>query len=345
MKKLRIGVVGLGRVATKTHIPVLRSLKNVEVSVGAEKNPERAERVKDLFGLERIYDDYEKMYSSENLNGVYICLPNFLHKDASIKALKHGLHVLCEKPMGVSVEEAAEMSRLAEEQGLFLMPGFKKRYAPNFKKAKNVIDSGLLGKIIQVQGAFVTPGPYISWDPKSDWYLEAESHGAIYDSGCHLADLLFYLIPHRVKKVKMVAVRGFSGFDIPTNVSVAFEMEEGIVGDVTIGTRVSADVLSFSIYGTAGTINVGRDFFSYVHAGTDYVDKLKTHFQNISSECGEIVRKISDKVNGRNFYREDLSQAESFCNAISGIERPTIGGKDAIKVHEFLEALTSSVNT
>ena len=345
MKKVKIGIVGLGRVASATHIPVLRCLDNVEIIAGAEKNPERAKRVKDAFGLKMVYSSYEEMYASESLDGVYVCLPNFLHKDACIKALKHGLHVLCEKPMGVSVEEAEEMSTLAEEKGLFIIPGYKKRYARNFERAKKIIDGGLLGKVIQIQGTFLTPGPYISWDPKSEWYLDEQSHGAIYDSGCHLVDLLFYLFPYEVKKVKMVGQKGFSEYNIPTNVTCVFEIGKGIIGDLAIGTRVSTDILSFSAHGSGGSITVSRDHFAYVNAGTDHVDNIKTYFSNIYSECSEIVRKINDKIKGRNFYREDLCQAETFCNAISGIQRPPIGGKDAIKVHEFLRTLISSVNT
>ena len=339
MKKLRIGIVGLGRVASKTHIPVLKSLESVEVVAGAEKNPERAERVKSLFGLARVYDSYEDMFESEGLDGVYVCLPTFLHKDACIKALERGLHVLCEKPMGMSVKEAEEMTALAEAKGLVLMPGYKKRYAKNFKRAKELIEDGLLGKIIQVQGTFVTPGPYISWDPKSDWYLDEKWHGVIYDIGCHLVDLLLYLVPFDIINVKVVSQHGFKGYSTPTNVACSFEMEGGLVGNLTVGWRASTDILSLSVHGTAGSINVSQDYFTYVNSQTDPVDKIKMVLENAYSACGSLLQKVKDKVHGNNFYIEDLLQAKAFVTAISKIQKAPIDGNDAIRIHKFLEKM------
>ena len=172
INKLRIGIVGLGRVATATHIPVLKLLNNVEITACAEKNIDRVHRVKEFLSIPNIFSDYRKMYESKLVDAVYICLPTDLHYDATISALRNGLHVLCEKPMGRTLEEATEMNSLALKNKLILMPGFKYRYNNNLQHAAQVISSGLLGNIIQVEATFMTPGPYISWDPKSDWYLE-----------------------------------------------------------------------------------------------------------------------------------------------------------------------------
>lgn len=336
MKKLRIGIVGLGRVASKTHIPVLKSFENVEVVAGAERNPDRAKRVQQMFGLKAVFDDYEQMYAAGGLDAVYVCLPNFLHRDACRKALERGLHVLCEKPMCMSAEEAREITELADERKFVLMPGYKKRYAPNFAKAKALIDSGLLGNVVQIQGVFMTPGPYISWDPKSDWYLDPKWHGVIYDSGCHLVELLLYLVPCEVRAVKSMTQEGFSGYSTPTNVSCVFQTESGAVGDLAIGWRASTDALSVAVHGTAGSLTVSRDYLSYLHPGTDPVDKIKSHFSNAVSEVGSVLGKIRDKVKGKNFYPEDLRQAEAFCLAASGLGAPPVDGHAAVKVHEFL---------
>ncbi len=339
MKKLRIGIVGLGRVASRTHIPVLRSLENVEIVAGAEKNSERADRVKNLFKLDRVYSNYEEMYHSNFLDAVYICLPNYLHKDACKKALECGLHVLCEKPMGISTKEAEEITAIAEDKKLVLMPGYKKRYAINFYKAKQFIENGLLGNIIHVQGTFMTPGPYISWDPKSDWYLDEKWHGVIYDSGCHLIDLLFYLIPYEVKNVRTITHYGFIGYKTPTNLTCVFEMGEGILGDLSVGWRAAKDILSFSIHGTAGSLTVSRDFLTYTNPGTDPVDTIRIYLKNAYSESVSLIKKVNEKILGRNFYMEDLIQARTFFRAINDVEKTYVNGRDAVKVHEFLERM------
>lgn len=339
MGTLRIGVVGLGRVASKTHIPVIKSLGGVEIVAGAEKNLERADRVRKLFGLPRVYADYEDMYASESLDAVYICLPNFLHADACRKALRGGIHVLCEKPMGVSAREAEEITALAEEKHLVVMPGYKKRYAGNFIRAKRSIEEGLIGKIIQVQGTFITPGPYISWDPKSDWYLDPKWHGVIYDSGCHLIDLLYYLVPSNVVDVRTIRHSGFTGYGTVSNVTCAFMMEGGIAGDLCIGWRGANDILSFSIHGTAGTITVSRDYFCWVNAGTDPVDRLATHLANAAQEFFVLFKSVIAKIKGRSFYAEDLIQAKTFFNSVRRCGCQCVNGLDAVRVHRFLEKM------
>lgn len=339
MKKLKIGIVGLGRVASKTHIPVLTALNNVEIVAGAENNPERGKRVKHLFGLGRVYGSYEEMYDSNSLDAVYICLPNFLHRDACKKALEHGLHVLCEKPLGVSVEEAEEVTRLAEDKNLVLMPGYKKRYAANFTKARELIESGLLGNIIHVQGTFLTPGPYISWDPKSDWYLDEKWHGVIYDSGCHLVDLLFYLLPYHANDIKTTIYYGFTGYKTPTNVTCIFRMDRDILGELSIGWKAATDILSLSIHGTAGSLEVSRDSFVYMNPGTDPVDRVTIHLKNAYWESLALFGKVKNKIMGRNFYEEDLRQAKAFFKAISNRKSSYVNGRDAIRVHKFLREM------
>jgi predicted dehydrogenase len=342
MRKINIGIVGLGRVASKTHIPVLKSIEYVEVVSGAEKNPERAERVKQLYKLRTVYTDYEEMYAAEKLDAVYVCLPHHLHADATKKALERGIHVLCEKPMGMSPEEAADVTALAERRGLVLMPGYKMRYAKNYAKAKEMIDAGLIGQILQVQGTLLAPGPYIAWDPKSDWYLDGESHGAIYDLGCHLVDILLYLVPGEVRTVHAFSRKGFVGYDAPTSVTCIFEMEGGIVGDLAIGWRAANDVQTFSVHGTAGSITVNRERLSYVHPGTDQVDRILEHAGNTRGEVWALLNKIREKLSSNNFYVEDLLQARAFIDAVHGIRPAPINGRDATNIHKFLRMITLS---
>lgn len=343
MERIRLGVIGLGRVASKTHLPVLRSLPGVEVTAGAESNPERAARVAGMFGL-RVYGSYREMCSSGSLDAVYVCLPNFLHREACLAAIESGLHVLCEKPMGMSAAEAREMVESAEGKGLVLMPGYKKRYAANFARAREIIDRGLLGRIIHVQGTFVTPGPYISWDPKSDWYLDEKWHGVVYDTGCHLVDLLLYLVPGRVMEMRALAAREFRGFATPTNVSAAFRLEGEIMGDVAIGWRGGADSLEVTVHGTAGSLTVSRDHLLWTHPGTDPVDKIGSLLGNAGRQGLALARKVGDKLAGRNFYAEDRLQAEAFCRAVRGEAPPPVTAREAVAVHEFLAAMIGSLD-
>lgn len=342
--KVRIGIVGLGAVARNTHIPALRLIKDVEIVSGAERNSERRKRVEQLFSLSKTYDNYEEMYKANNLDAVYICLPNSLHFDATMKALENGLHVLCEKPVGVSSKEVEEMLDVAKRNNLIFMSGYKWRFAKNFLKAKEIIESGILGKIIQVQAVFMTPGPYLSWDPKSDWYLREEGHGALYDIGCHIVNLLQCLVPFKIESICAKSINGYNGYKTPTNISCSFIMEGSIVGSLSFGWRASDDIMFVSIHGTAGSISVNKRFIESYNRNTLPTDRIKSHLLNAWDETITILNRIKAVSKGNNVSPENLSQAKIFMDAIQKKDSNAIMATDALQAHYILEAILLSIS-
>lgn len=107
--RLRVGVVGLGAVARRFHLPALAASEQVELVAGAEINADRRNRIQDLFRIPGMYASYEEMYQKARLDVVFICLGNRLHHAAAVGALKAGFGVVCEKPMGTSASEARDM--------------------------------------------------------------------------------------------------------------------------------------------------------------------------------------------------------------------------------------------
>ena len=344
-KKLRIGIVGLGRVATATHIPVLRRLDDVDVTACAETNTARVKRVREFLDIPNVFNDYQAMYTSKLLDAVYVCVPPHVHCDATISALRNGIHVLCEKPMGRTTREAVEMSRIAREKNLVLMPGFKYRYNQNIQQAAKIIHKGLLGSPIQVQATFMTPGPYISWDPKSEWYLETEQGGVVYDIGVHIIELLHTLVPNRISVVYSHASEGYCEYKTPTNVSCSFVMENGTTGTIVFGWRCSVDFVNVSVFGTGGAISVGLKSFDYFNAGTDPKDRILSNFRNSCVELKTVIKRISSIVRGKEVSVQDLEQAKAFVKAIRDEEEPPVVAEEAVYVHQVLEAIMSSIET
>jgi predicted dehydrogenase len=341
--KLRIGIIGLGRVATATHIPVLKQFDEVEITACAESNPGRVQRVREFFEIPHFFSDYHEMCASQFVDAVYICLPPHLHYDATLCALNNNIHVLCEKPMGKTAHEAAEMSRSAKQKTLVLMPGFKYRYNENIQKAAAVAASGLLGKILQIEATFMTPGPYISWDPKSEWYLEKEQGGVVYDIGVHIIELLHTLVPARMSEIYARDTVGFARYDTPTNVTCSFSMEKDITGTVVFGWRSAVDYVNISIFGTAGALNVGLKTFDYLNAGTDPKDRIANHVTNSYVELRTVLKRVGSILKGTEVSVQDLLQARTFAGAIRRGEEPPVTAEDAVYVHQVLEAIMKSI--
>src|SRR5699024_7899708 len=113
MSKLKVGVIGCGSIARHRHLLEYHANEGVEISAGCVILIERDERRTSIYHA-REYKDYEKVLEEEEIDGISVCLPNYLHAPVSIAALQAGKHVLCEKPMATSSEEAEEMIQAAK---------------------------------------------------------------------------------------------------------------------------------------------------------------------------------------------------------------------------------------
>jgi len=201
MKKIKVGIVGLGTISRKVHIPILSTFKDVKIEAAAEADVERGEVIAKKWNIPAVYSSFDDMYESSDLDAVFICLPNFLHYESVKKALEHGFHVFCEKPMGTSARDARELVELAEEYELVLAVGYNRRLQKNYVKAANTVKSLKLGNILQVHGVLVNPGPYGGWIPSSDWFLDEKGGGVLYDSGCHVLDIIMNVVSDKIIEV------------------------------------------------------------------------------------------------------------------------------------------------
>ena len=151
-KKLKFGIIGTGWIA-ESHIIELKKMPDVEIVAGADLIPGKAEKFFKTWGVEgaRCYPDHKSMIDNEELDAVCVCTYNKTHKECTVYALEHGIHVLCEKPMSVTTEEALEMIEAEKKSGKILTICFQPRMDANMKKIKEIVESGELGKIYYIQ--------------------------------------------------------------------------------------------------------------------------------------------------------------------------------------------------
>lgn len=341
---IRIGIAGLGGIAKRTHLPVLRLLPRFKVVCGAEKDHGQRNRVARLFNLEHTFEDYRGMIGQAEIDAIFVCLPATLHFRAVSMALEKGLHVFCEKPMGLNSQEAKAMVRLARANGRLLMPGYNLRHVDNFLAAKEFINTGKLGKILHVNALFMNPGPYLSWDPKSDWYLDKASRGALYDVGSHLVDLLFYLYPHRISQLHAYSAQGYKPYEAITNVTCSFKGENGLLGTIQVGWRTASEFCNIELHGTAGTLLVNRRNYIYTHGATDPADRVFTSLRNIGRELTTVSRKINLMRKGADVLEEFRRQAMEFHDLATGNNHDLSNAEDAIYSHRVLEAIMNSLS-
>ncbi|MBR4950299.1 MAG: Gfo/Idh/MocA family oxidoreductase [Clostridia bacterium] len=189
-KKLRIGLIGTGGIAN-SHIQSYKKQSDVEVVAGADLIPGKAEKFFKDHGVDaKAFTDYKEMIDTMDLDAVSVCTYNRTHKECTVYALEHGLPVLLEKPMSVTLDEAVEICKAEKKSGKIVSVGFQPRFDANMQMIKKIVQSGELGKVYYVQtGGGRRHGIPVSW---SETFIENDKAGlgAVGDIGCYSIDLV-----------------------------------------------------------------------------------------------------------------------------------------------------------
>lgn len=186
IKKLKWGIAGLGRYAEFTFIPTLSLLRKSTLNSVFSNNPERAQSIADKFGVPNHFSNFEEFLKSD-IDAVYIASANFHHHDQVIKAAKAGKHVLCEKPIAMDSIQAEEMVKACEANNVKFAINYSIRFHPIIAKAKELLDSQILGKLVSIGVNF-----NIDFPPGTNFRFQKEQSGggAFRDLGTHMVDLL-----------------------------------------------------------------------------------------------------------------------------------------------------------
>lgn len=189
-RKLRIGIIGTGGIAG-SHIASYKKQPDVEVVAGADLIPGKAEKFFKDNGVEaKAFTDYKEMVDTMNLDAVSVCTYNRTHAECTIYALEHGLPVLLEKPMTVTLDEAIAIREAEKKSGKIVSVGFQPRFDANMQMIKKIVQSGELGRVYYVQtGGGRRHGIPVSW---SETFIENDKAGlgALGDIGCYSIDLV-----------------------------------------------------------------------------------------------------------------------------------------------------------
>ncbi|GMK44919.1 Gfo/Idh/MocA family protein [Paenibacillus glycanilyticus] len=234
MSKVRVAVIGCGSISKHRHIPEYAGNENVELVAFVDPVIERAEEYAAKHGG-KAYADYETMLAEVKPDAVSVCTPNYLHASMSIAAANAGAHVLVEKPMAVTDEEAAAMIEAAAKNGVKLMVGHNQRLMPPHVKAKQILESGVLGRVLTFRTSFGHPGPD-GWsiDGAGSWFFRKPEAimGAMGDLGVHKSDLIRYLLNDEVSEVAAFIGTIDKAGDVDDNANVVVRMQSGAIGSL-----------------------------------------------------------------------------------------------------------------
>ncbi len=212
MKKLKLGVIGTGRIG-KVHIATLvQSVPQAEVVAIADINPDAANEVAKAFGISNVFDNYSEVINHPEVDAVVICSPTDTHAQYIVAAAKAGKHIFCEKPVDLSLEVIQDALDAVAKAGVKLMVGFNRRFDPNFSKLKQLVGDDKIGDPHILKITSRDPAP-----PPAEY--SAVSGGMFMDMTIHDFDMARYIVGSEVTEVY-------------TNATVLVDPEIGKAGDV-----------------------------------------------------------------------------------------------------------------
>ncbi len=190
MKKIKAAVIGTGFVG-RVHVEGIRRLGEVELAAIADQSEELARKFGEQLGVERALGDYHKLLADPEIQAVHVCVPNNLHFPVVRDAVNAGKAVLCEKPLALSVQEATELTDLAQSKKIVNATSYNLRFYPLVQHMRRMVATGELGEILAVQGTYSQD--WLFYDTDYNWRLEPEAGGksrAMADIGSHWCDMV-----------------------------------------------------------------------------------------------------------------------------------------------------------
>ena len=254
MTKVRWGILSTADIGMAKVTPAIQAASNCDVVAIASRDGGRAAAAARELGIPESYGTYEDLLAAENVDAVYIPLPNDMHAEWVAKAAAAGKHILCEKPLAMSADQASEMVGVCADAGVKLQEAFMYRHHPTWVEAVRLVRSGAIGDLRAVQSWF----SYFNDDPTNIRNRVGNGGGAVMDIGCYninASRLLFDAEPEGVASV--VERDPEMGIDILTSATLQFA--GGRQSSFTCTIR-SEDYQRVHIFGTTGRIEIEIPF-------------------------------------------------------------------------------------
>ena len=245
-------IVGAGGISRSYAQAFVQGLPFQLVGV-ADIRVESAREVAAMAGV-AAYDNVDRMVAELKPSAAIVCTPPSTHPEVCIRLMEQGVHVLCEKPLAISTEEAIRMAETAERCHVVFSMGSKFRFVADVRKAREVIDSGILGDIILYENTFAG-----FCDMSKRWNSQPaiSGGGVLIDNGTHSVDILRFLLGN-ITELQVVEGQRIQNLPVEDTVHLFVRTEGGAMGNIDLSwslNKVRADFIS--LYGSKGTLSVG----------------------------------------------------------------------------------------
>lgn len=349
MEKLKVGIIGCGGIGTQKHMPALAAIDEVEIVAFCDLVEERAVISKNTFGTpgSQVYTDYKEMLKNEDLDIVHVCTPNSSHAEISIAAMEADNHVMCEKPMAKTAEEARQMVESSERTGKKLTIGYQNRFRPDSQYLHKATQAGELGDIYNAKAHAIRRRAVPTWGVFLD--EEAQGGGPLIDIGTHALDLTLWMMDnYQPKYVVGQTYHALSNMENAANAWGPWDPEKFTVEDSAFGFVVMEN--GATIYLEASwalnslDVKEAKTTLHGTKAGADMNDGLTINGENHGLQYDQ---KVVLETGGVDFYDgtdddPEILEAQAWIDAVLNDTEVVVKPNEALVVTEILEAIYES---
>jgi predicted dehydrogenase len=291
-KQVRWGILGTATIARNHMLPGMMKAKNCELYAIAGRDIKKAVQFQKDFGFRKVYISYEELLNDENVDAIYIPLPNQLHKEWIIRAAKHKKHVLCEKPLAPTENEVREVIDVCRQEGVLLMEAFAYLHSNATREVIDSVKNGVVGKPVFVETTFIVK----PWQKDNIRMRKETFGGCTYDQGCYNFSLILQLLGEMPDNIQAMAHFMANGVDDFSAVYMHFPSGANAcaVSGMCSGQRADR----YFIHGTEGSLeaqipyNAEGTLTYYIHKYGETIKKEVEVPSNYQLEAEQFGRCI-----------------------------------------------------
>lgn len=351
MRSLKVGIIGCGGIAMNKFLPAMKVNGKFQVLSLCDILLERAEEAKKQFELDdaKVFEDYRALIQ-EDLDAVYVLTPNSSHAEISIAAMRAGKHVMCEKPMAKTFDEAKEMVRVSKETGKLLNIGYQNRYRTDSQYLKKLCEANEFGEIYYAKAHAIRRRAVPTWGVFLD--EEKQGGGPLIDIGTHALDLTLWMMDNYEPEMAVGSVfRKLADQKETGNAWGDWDPSEFTVEDSAFGyiRLKNGAIVYLETSWALNTLDVkeARTTLCGTKAGADMDDGLRinrAHLGKLTVETPVLSGAGVDFFEGLDVKEAEVEQ-EVFYQAVVGNAPLVVQPEQAMVVTQILEGIYASAKT
>lgn len=316
MNKMKLGIFGCGKVTESLHLPVALQSVDFDVACLVDAHLPRAKELASRYGIPLASNDYRKVLN--RIEAVILATPNHLHAPMTIDLLKHGIHVLVEKPMALNSADCDAMLQAAKNNHRVLSVGLVRRFYSISQFVKQVIENRILGDIC---GFDFQEGGIFSWKVSSDFMFRKEAGGGVLaDTGIHTLDLLLWWLGD----AEIVHYLDDAAGGVEADCKIKLRLKNGASGIVEL-SRLRTMRNTYIIFGERGTLEIGNSFDAELSIGVKGLSQMVKGRILTDGQPDHSIHEVFEK------------QLNNFANAVKNGTEPLVSGGEGQRAVKLIE--------